>query len=59
MAQIQAKWSLSGQNLDIRGYNIGLMGQNDGPKASIGVSDYIWAILLDFGPLFFDLGYFA
>ena len=35
------------------------MGQNDGPKASIGVSGYIWAILLEFGPFCLDLGHFA
>ena len=35
------------------------MGQNDGPKASIGVSGYIWAILLEFRPFCLDLGHFA
>ena len=35
------------------------MGQNDGPKASIGVSGYIWAILLEFRPFCMDLGHFA
>ena len=45
-AQIQAKWSKSGQNLDVGGYNTGVRGQNDGPQASIGV---FWL----------DLGHFA
>ena len=56
MAQIQAKWSKSGQNLDIGGHNIGLNGQNDGPQARIGVFRldlghfaWIWAIMLGFG----------
>ena len=35
------------------------MGQNDGPKATIGVSGYIWAILLEFRLFCMDLGHFA
>ena len=37
MAQIQAKWPKSGQNLGIGGHNIGLRGQNNVPRARIGV----------------------
>ena len=50
MALIQAKWPKSGQNLGIRGHNIGqIRGQNAGPRA----------ILLRFGPYCLDLGYLA
>ena len=63
MAQIQAKWPKSGQNLGIGGTN---MGQNDGPQAKIRVFwqdldhfAWIWAILLRFGPYHLDLGYLA
>ena len=66
MAQIQAKWPKSGQNLDIRGHNKGLRGQNDGPQASIGFFwldlghfALIWAIMLRFGPFCLDLGHIA
>ena len=37
MAQIQAKWPKSGQNLGIGGHNIVLRGQNNVPRARIGV----------------------
>ena len=66
MAQIQAKWPKSGQNLGIGGHNIGLRGQNDGPQARIGVFwpdlghfASIWAIMLGFGPFCLDLGHIA
>merc|ERR1711942_515408 len=56
MAQIQAKWPKSGQNLGNGDHNIGLRGQNDVPRARIGVFlpdlghfAWIWAILLGFG----------
>ena len=66
MAQIQAKWPKSGQNLGIGGTNMGLNGQNDGPQARIGVLwpdlghfAWFWAIMLGFGPFCLDLGHIA
>ena len=66
MAQIQAKWPKSGQNLGIGGHNIGLKGENDVPRARIGVFwpdlghfAWIWAIMLGFGPFCLDLGHIA
>ena len=66
MAQIQAKWPKSGQNLGIGGHNIDLRGQNDVPRArfgpfclDLGHYTWIWAILLSFGPYCLDLGYLA
>ena len=75
MAQIQAKWSKSGQNLDIGGHNIGLNGQmakmmNLRPELefsgkiwticlNLGHFAWIWAILLRFGLYRLDLGYLA
>ena len=56
MAQIQAKWSKSGQNLGIGGQNLGLRGKHDIPQARIGGFwldlchfAWIWAIMLGFG----------
>ena len=37
MAQVQAEWPKSGQNVGIGDTNMGLNGQNDGPQARIGV----------------------
>ena len=62
MAQIQAKWSKSGQNLDIGGHNIGLNGQMAKMmdlRPELEFPGYIWTILLEFGPLCLDLGHFA
>ena len=67
MAQIQAKWPKSGQNLSIRGHNIGqIRGQNGGPQARIwdflpdlGHFAWIWAIMLGLGPFCLDLGHIA
>ena len=47
MAQIQAKWPKSGQNLGIRGHYIDLRGQNDVPWARFGpfcldLDHYTW-----------------
>ena len=70
MAQIQANWPKSGQNLGFGGHNIGqIRGQNGRPRTKIGdflarfrpldLGHYagIWAILLRFGPYCLDLGY--
>ena len=66
MTQIQAKWLKSGQNLGFGGHNIGPRGQNDVPRARIGVFwpdlgyfAWIWAIMLGFGPFCLDLGHIA
>ena len=66
MAQIQAKWPKSGQNLGIGGLSIGLRGQDNVPRVRIGVFwpdlgyfAWIWAIMLGFGPYCLDLGHIA
>ena len=43
MAEIEAKWPKSGQNLGIVGTNMGLNSQNDVPLARI------WVFWQDFG----------
>ena len=50
MSQIQAKWTRSGQHIDLRGHN-------DGPQARLKVFGQIWAISLGFGPSHLDLGH--
>ena len=66
MAQIKEKWAKSGQKLGIGGHNIGLRGQNNVPRARIGVfwpdlGHFAWilAIMLGFGPFCLDLGHIA
>ena len=67
MALILAKWPKSGQNLGIRGHNIGqIRGQNGEFQVKIGFSSQIFsyfawilAIMLGFGPFCSDLGHIA
>ena len=60
MAQIQAKWPKSSQNLGIGGTNMGLNGDGWTPGQKIlGFPGKIWAILLEFGPFCLDLGHIA